>query len=102
MRPYDEKNTGNRNGRCPLWSTFASGKLPERTAVTGSSKGVCSLTQESASETANFIQAIQEERETLAGMDLAVDCVSVIYAAYQSAEEGRTILLEVASPNPVK
>ncbi|WP_375583958.1 Gfo/Idh/MocA family protein [Cyclobacterium xiamenense] len=47
-----------------------------------------------STEIADFIQAIREGREPLAGIDLAVDCVNVIYAAYQSAEEGRTITLE--------
>lgn len=46
------------------------------------------------SEMEDFIHAIQEDREPLASIDLAVDCVNVIYAAYQSAEEGRTIDLE--------
>lgn len=47
-----------------------------------------------STEVADFIDAIREEREPLASIDLAVDCVNVIYAAYQSAAEGRTIHLE--------
>ncbi|MBM1106247.1 Gfo/Idh/MocA family oxidoreductase [Aurantibacter crassamenti] len=46
-----------------------------------------------AQEIQDFIHAIQENREPLSGIDLAVDCVNVIYAAYQSAEEGRIIHL---------
>ncbi|SDM70662.1 Gfo/Idh/MocA family protein [Kriegella aquimaris] len=46
-----------------------------------------------AQEIEDFIHAIQDDREPLAGIDLAVDCVNVIYAAYQSAEEGRIIHL---------
>lgn len=46
-----------------------------------------------AQEMEDFVQAIREDREPLAGIDLAVDCVKVIYAAYQSAEEGRIIHL---------
>ncbi|MBX2843797.1 MAG: Gfo/Idh/MocA family oxidoreductase [Flammeovirgaceae bacterium] len=45
-------------------------------------------------EIEDFVHAIKEDREPLAGIDLAVDCVSVIYAAYQSAEEGRIIHLK--------
>lgn len=42
-------------------------------------------------EITDFIYAIREDREPLAGIDLAVDCVKVIYAAYLSAEEGRRV-----------
>ncbi|AYN66322.1 gfo/Idh/MocA family oxidoreductase [Euzebyella marina] len=42
-------------------------------------------------EISDFIYAIKEDRQPLSGIDLAVDCVHVIYAAYQSAEEGRRI-----------
>lgn len=45
-------------------------------------------------EITDFVQAIQEDREPLSGIDLAVDCVNVIYAAYLSAEEGRIVYLE--------
>lgn len=47
-----------------------------------------------AQEFDDFVHAIREGREPLAGIDLAVDCVDVIYAAYQSAEEGRPVNLE--------
>jgi predicted dehydrogenase len=46
-----------------------------------------------APEIEDFIHAIREGRQPLAGIDLAVDVVNVIYAAYQSAEEGRIIHL---------
>ena len=46
-----------------------------------------------AQEIADFVGAIRERREPRAGIDLAVDCVDVIYAAYQAAGEGRRILL---------
>jgi predicted dehydrogenase len=45
-------------------------------------------------EIADFVGAIRDGREPLAGIDLAVDCVKVIYAAYVSAEEGRRVDLE--------
>ncbi len=45
-------------------------------------------------EIEDFIAAIKEDRPPRAGIDLAVDCVNVIYAAYQSAEEGRVIKLD--------
>jgi predicted dehydrogenase len=44
-----------------------------------------------AQEIQDFVGAIQEGREPRAGIDLAVECVNVIYAAYQSAEEGRRV-----------
>jgi predicted dehydrogenase len=44
-------------------------------------------------EIGDFVGAIREGREPLAGIDLAVDCVAVIYAAYLSAEEGRRVEL---------
>jgi predicted dehydrogenase len=46
-----------------------------------------------AQEIEDFVHAIQDDREPLAGIDLAVDCVNVIYSAYLSAEEGRTVNL---------
>ena len=46
-----------------------------------------------AQEIADFAGAIHEGREPRAGIDLAFDCVNVIYAAYLSAEEGRRIEL---------
>jgi predicted dehydrogenase len=44
-----------------------------------------------AQEIEDFVGAIRDNREPLAGIDLAVDCVKVIYAAYVSAEEGRRV-----------
>lgn len=44
-----------------------------------------------AQEIQDFVGAIRENREPQAGIDLAVDCVNVIYAAYVSAEEGRRV-----------
>ena len=46
-----------------------------------------------AQEIGDFVGAIGEGREPFSGIDLAVDCVNVIYAAYVSAEEGRRIEL---------
>jgi predicted dehydrogenase len=46
-----------------------------------------------AQEIEDFVGAIRGDREPLSGIDLAVECVNVIYAAYQSAEEGRRIAL---------
>jgi predicted dehydrogenase len=46
-----------------------------------------------AQEIADFVGAIREDREPRAGIDLAVECVNVIYAGYQAAEEGRRVLL---------
>ena len=46
-----------------------------------------------AQEIADFIDAIREDREPLSGIDLAVECINVIYSAYLSAEEGRSISL---------
>jgi len=45
-------------------------------------------------EIEDFAGAIRKGREPLAGIDLAVDVVNVIYAAYQSAEEGRVVKLD--------
>lgn len=44
-----------------------------------------------AQEIADFVGAIREGREPRAGIDLAVECVNVIYAAYLSAAEGRSV-----------
>jgi len=44
-----------------------------------------------AQEIADFAGAIRDGREPQAGIDLAVECVNVIYAAYLSAEEGRRV-----------
>ena len=46
-----------------------------------------------AQEIEDFVGAIRENREPRSGIDLAVDCVEVIYAAYQAAEEGRRVSL---------
>jgi predicted dehydrogenase len=45
-------------------------------------------------EIGDFAGAIREGREPLSGIDLAVDVVNVIYAAYVSAEEGRLVNLD--------
>ncbi|MEQ8556241.1 MAG: Gfo/Idh/MocA family oxidoreductase [Cyclobacteriaceae bacterium] len=42
----------------------------------------------------DFIQAIRDDREPYSGIDLAVDCVKVIYSAYLSSEEGRVVSLD--------
>jgi len=44
-------------------------------------------------EIADFAGAIREGREPRSGIDLAVACVEVIYAAYLSAEAGRLVEL---------
>lgn len=44
-------------------------------------------------EFTDFTEAIRDDREPQAGIDLAVDCVNIIYTAYLSAEEGRRITL---------
>jgi predicted dehydrogenase len=44
-------------------------------------------------EIQDFAGAIRDDREPQSGIDLAVDCVDVIYAAYQSASEGRRVSL---------
>jgi predicted dehydrogenase len=46
-----------------------------------------------AQEIADFVEAIREGREPRSGIDLAVECVNVIYAAYLSAAEGRSVAL---------
>ncbi|MSU49738.1 MAG: Gfo/Idh/MocA family oxidoreductase [Opitutus sp.] len=46
-----------------------------------------------AQEIADFVAAIRENREPRSGIDLAVECVNVIYAGYVSAEEGRRVSL---------
>ncbi len=45
-------------------------------------------------EMADFVEAVREGREPLAGALLARETVEVIYAAYVSAEEGRRVDLE--------
>ena len=46
-------------------------------------------------EMQDFVDAIRERREPLAGLTLAADCIEVIYAAYLSAEEGRRVTLQL-------
>jgi predicted dehydrogenase len=45
-------------------------------------------------EIEDFVGAIRHGREPMAGIDLAVEVVNVIYAAYVSAEEGRLVKLD--------
>ena len=47
-----------------------------------------------AQEIEDFVYAIRDNREPRPGIDLAVDCVNLIYSAYLSAEQGRTVNLE--------
>ena len=46
-----------------------------------------------AQEMEDFIGAIRERREPRSGIGLAVDCVKLIYAAYESAETGRRVAI---------
>ena len=46
-------------------------------------------------EMQDFMEAIANGREPVSGLRLASDVIEVIYAAYQSAEEGRRISLEL-------
>src|SRR5271165_5077471 len=46
-----------------------------------------------AQEIEDFVGAIRDGREPRSGIDLAVECVNVIYAAYQSAETGYRVTL---------
>jgi predicted dehydrogenase len=46
-----------------------------------------------AQEITDFVAAIREHREPRAGIDLAVECVKVIYAAYESSETGSRVKL---------
>ncbi|MBI4735956.1 MAG: Gfo/Idh/MocA family oxidoreductase [candidate division NC10 bacterium] len=46
-------------------------------------------------EMRDFVDAIREGREPLAGVTLAADCIEVIYAAYLAAEEGRRVPLQL-------
>jgi predicted dehydrogenase len=41
----------------------------------------------------DFVEAIRDGREPRSGIDLAVECVNVINAAYQSAETGYRVTL---------
>ena len=47
-----------------------------------------------AQEMEDFVGAIRENREPRSGIDLAVDCVNVIYAAYLSAENGGRVMMD--------
>lgn len=47
-----------------------------------------------AQEIEDFVYAIRDNRDPFSGIDLAVDCVNVIYSAYLSAEEGRVVVLD--------
>ncbi|MCI8871219.1 MAG: gfo/Idh/MocA family oxidoreductase, partial [Lawsonibacter sp.] len=42
-------------------------------------------------ELQDFAEAIVQDREPFCGIDLAVQTMEVLYAAYQSAEEGRRV-----------
>jgi len=46
-----------------------------------------------AQEMEDFVGAIHENREPRSGIDLAVDCVNVIYAAYLSVEKGSRVTI---------
>jgi predicted dehydrogenase len=46
-----------------------------------------------AQEIEDFVGAIREDREPRSGIELAVDCVNVIYAAYESAETGSRVTI---------
>jgi hypothetical protein len=41
----------------------------------------------------DFVSAIRAGRQPRSGIDLAVACVEVIYAAYLSAEQGQRVSL---------
>jgi predicted dehydrogenase len=47
-----------------------------------------------AQEIEDFVGAIHGGREPRAGIDLAVECVNVIYAAYLSAEAGSRVMVD--------
>jgi len=44
-------------------------------------------------EMEDFVDAVLADREPVSGIDLARDCVEVIYGAYLSAEQGRRVTL---------
>jgi predicted dehydrogenase len=46
-----------------------------------------------AQEIEDFVGAIRDGREPRSGIDLAVECVNVIYAAYLSAESGSRVVV---------
>lgn len=77
-------------------ATFASEKFAEKLETkAGWNRPSCDEDwfRGFSNEIEDFVYAIREDREPRSGIDLAVDCVNVIYAAYQSAEEGRVIHL---------
>ncbi len=45
-------------------------------------------------EIVDFVGAIREGREPRSGIDLAVECVNVIYAAYEAAETGSRVAMD--------
>jgi predicted dehydrogenase len=47
-----------------------------------------------AQELDDFVGAIRENREPRSGIDLAVECVKMIYAAYLSAETGSRVIMD--------
>jgi predicted dehydrogenase len=47
-----------------------------------------------AQEIEDFVGAIREGREPRSGIDLAVECVNVIYAAYEAAETGSRVTVD--------
>jgi len=47
-----------------------------------------------AQEIEDFVGAIRENREPRSGIDLAVECVNVICAAYLSAESGSRVMMD--------
>jgi len=47
-----------------------------------------------AQEMEDFVGAIRENREPRSGIDLAVECVNAIYAAYLSAEKGSRVMID--------
>jgi predicted dehydrogenase len=46
-----------------------------------------------AQEIQDFVGAIRDGREPRSGIDLAVDCVNVMYAAYEAAEKGSRVTI---------
>lgn len=54
-----------------------------------------------AQEIEDFVHPIRDSREPQAGIDLAVDCVNLIYFAQVSAEQGRRMSLKQCSPRNV-
>jgi hypothetical protein len=42
----------------------------------------------------DFVEAVANDRDPVSGADLARDVVATIYAGYQSAAEGRRVVVE--------